>query len=136
MFHDYRGICTIACTSRKMVRASTSFREAVERRDPHRLIEPTEESEVSASESVSQDKLQAVFLAFLHSSTELIPFPFPRIELQELDPEKVNALRVISARASLGKPFAAGGSHSMHRGIDVSLRCDFQAVGFVWKVQP
>jgi alpha-galactosidase len=116
-------------TSRRMIDAYKSIRETVQRGDLYRLVEPIGGSEVSATESVAADKHQAVLFAFLHSSTEL--YPFPRLKLQGLDSEKVYTLRSIHGKASNGTPASATGSYWMNKGIDVMLRGDFQAAAFV-----
>jgi len=116
-------------TSRKMIAEYKNIRETVQRGDLYRLISPTDGSEASVTESVSRDRQQAVLFAFLHSSTEL--YPYPRIFLRGLDPDRVYALRAIEGKASSDTPTSATGSYWMHRGIDVELRGDFQATAFV-----
>jgi alpha-galactosidase len=116
-------------TSRKMIEAYKSIRETVQRGDLYRLAAPTDGSEISVTESVATDKHQAALFAFLHSSTEL--YPFPRLHLRGLDPETLYTLRAISGKADDGTPASATGSYWMNYGIDVSLRGDFQAAAFV-----
>ena len=110
------------------------MRETVQRGDLYRLIAPTDGSAASVTESVAADKHQAVLFSFLHSSTE--QYPFPRIKLQGLDPEKVYILRSIQGKAAEGTPASASGAYWMYRGIDVMLRGDFQAAAFVLETLP
>jgi len=116
-------------TARKMVAAYKAIRETMQRGDLYRLVPPTNGSEVSVTESVAPDKHQAVLFSFLHSSTEL--YPFPRIYLRGLDPERTYTLRSIYGKVSNDTPTSATGSYWMHKGIDVNLRGDFQAAAFV-----
>ncbi len=121
-------------TAQKMIADYKSIRETVQRGDLYRLQQPTDGSEVSVTESVSTNKQQAVLFAFLHSSTEL--YPFPRIYLRGLDAEKVYNLRAIYGNAHHDTPASATGSYWMNHGIDVDLRGDFQAAAFALEVQP
>lgn len=121
-------------TSRRLIEAYKSVRETVQRGDLYRLIAPTDGSAASVTESVAADKHQAVLFSFLHSSTE--QYPFPRIKLQGLDPEKVYILRSIQGKAAEGTPASASGAYWMYRGIDVMLRGDFQAAAFVLETLP
>jgi len=116
-------------TSQKMIAEYKNIRETVQRGDLYRLISPTDGSEASVTESVSRDRQQAVLFTFLHSSTEL--YPYPRVFLRGLDTERVYALRSIYGKASDDTPASATGSYWMHHGIDIDLRGDFQAAAFV-----
>lgn len=120
--------------ARTMVAAYKSIRETVQRGDLYRLIAPTEGSEASVTESVASDKNQAVLFAFLHSSTEL--YPFPRVYLRGLDPDRMYALQPIHGKANERTPASASGSYWMHHGIDVNLRGDFQAAAFILQATP
>ena len=115
-------------TARKMIAAYKEIRQTIQRGDLYRLQAPTGGSETSVTESVSRDRQHAVFFAFLHSSAEL--YPFPRVYLQGLDPEKTYGLRSIHGKVSEGTPQTASGAYWMHHGVDVALRGDFQAAAF------
>jgi alpha-galactosidase len=95
----------------------------------YRLISPQHDSEYSATESVSLDKQQAVLFAFLHSSGK--GYPFPRVHLRGLDPARQYRLRSIHNAKAQDAPEVASGSYWMSHGIDILLRGDFQAAGFV-----
>lgn len=114
-------------TAKKMVEAYKSIRETVQRGSLYRLMSPRE-GEQSVTESVSRDGRQAVTFAFLHSSTQ--NYPFPRIHLRGLDENATYALNPLAGKVSSDTPASASGAYWMHRGIDVELRGDFQAMAF------
>src|SRR6202021_932461 len=89
-----------------------------------RLISPANGSEFSATETVSPDKSQAVFFAFVHSTQE--GRGFPRLQLLGLDPRATYALGSIEGKAAEGTPAEASGAGWMNHGIEVALRGDFQ----------
>jgi alpha-galactosidase len=112
-----------------MISAYKQVRETVQHGSLYRLISPQHDSEYSATESVSLDKQQAVLFTFLHSSQK--GYPFPRVYLRGLDPNKRYHLRFIHSAKALDAPEVASGSYWMNHGINVLLRGDFQAAGFV-----
>jgi alpha-galactosidase len=114
-------------TAKKMVDAYKSIRETVQRGSLYRLMSPRD-GEQSVTESVSQDGKQAVTFAFLHSSTQ--NYPFPRIYLRGLDENATYSLSPITGKVTSDTPASASGAYWMHRGIDVRLRGDFQAMAF------
>jgi len=116
-------------TAKKLVAEYKTIRKTVQRGDLYRLISPRDGSERSATLSVSPDRKQAVLFAFAHSTTKLDPLP--RIQLRGLDPKATYTLRAMSGLADPATPAKASGAYWMEYGIDVWLRGDFQAAGFV-----
>ncbi len=115
-------------TAKDLVAKYKSIRETVQRGDLYRLVEPRKGSEISVTESVARDRSQAVIFAFLHSSTEL--YPFPRTYLLGLDETAVYRLTTLAGELSPDTPQTASGAFWMHHGVDVRLRGDFQAAAF------
>jgi alpha-galactosidase len=115
--------------AKDMIAAYKQARETVQHGSLYRLISPQHDSEYSATESVSLDKQQAVLFAFLHSSGK--GYPFPRVHLRGLDPARQYRLRSIHNAKAQDAPEVASGSYWMSHGIDILLRGDFQAAGFV-----
>jgi alpha-galactosidase len=95
----------------------------------YRLVSPRKGSPHSVTESVSNDGKQAVLFAFLHSSST--GSGYPGIQLRGLDPEARYRMRAIEGKAQAGTPEEASGAYWMSRGIDLSLRGDFQAAAVV-----
>jgi alpha-galactosidase len=62
-------------TAKRMISAYKQVRETVQHGALYRLVSPRGGSEQSVTESVAEDKGQAVVFAFLHSSTMQYPFP-------------------------------------------------------------
>jgi alpha-galactosidase len=116
-------------TAKRLVAEYKTIRKTVQRGDLYRLISPRDGSERSATLSVSGDRKQAVLFAFVHSTTKLDPLP--RIQLRGLDPKATYALRSIAGAADPATPAQASGAYWMEYGVDVALRGDFQAAGFV-----
>jgi alpha-galactosidase len=115
-------------TAKRMIAQYKSIRETIQRGLLYRLIEPVDGSEQSATEYVSRDGWQTVLFAFLHSSSEL--YPFPRLYLRGLDPAAVYRLSAMDGKLSDNSPVEASGAYWMQHGIDVDLRGDFQAAAF------
>lgn len=114
--------------ARTMIDVYKGVRETVQRGSLYRLMS-SREGEHSVTESVSRDGKQAVTFAFLHSSTQL--HPFPRIYLRGLREDTIYKLRVIAGKPEDDTPQTATGAYWMHHGVDVALRGDFQAAMFV-----
>jgi alpha-galactosidase len=114
--------------ARKMVSAYKDIRETVQRGSLYRLITPEHDREESVTETVARDGRQVVAFAFLHSSSEL--YPFPRIQLRGLDEGATYSISAFSGTLAKDTPHAASGSYWMHHGLDVNLRGDFQSMGF------
>src|SRR6202035_4932257 len=68
---------------KRMVAQYKTIRETIQRGSLYRLITPEHDSEQSVTESVSRNGHQAVVFAFLHSSSEV--YPFPRLFLPGLN---------------------------------------------------
>jgi alpha-galactosidase len=115
-------------TAASLIAAYKGIRETVQHGSLYRLLSPENGSEVSATESVSLDRKQAVLFAFLHSSQ--MGYPFPRVWLHGLDPKTSYKVTAIAGSLADGTPTVASGSYWMAHGIDVSLRGDFQAAAF------
>jgi len=115
-------------TAERMISQYKSIRETVQRGLLYRLLEPTHGSEQSATEYVSRDGRQTVVFAFLHSSTEL--YPYPRLYLRGLKPDARYRLNAMDGKVAAGTPGEASGSYWMNHGIDVDLIGDFQAAAF------
>jgi alpha-galactosidase len=115
-------------TAKRLIAAYHQVQKTIVQGDLYRLISPTNGSEFSATESVSHDKSQAVFFAFVHSTQE--QRGFPRLQLLGLDPAAEYSLSGIEGDAAPGTPATASGAWWMHHGIDIVLRGDFQAAAF------
>jgi alpha-galactosidase len=121
-------------TARRLVKEYRGIRETVQHGSLYRLISPRNGSEYSATQSVAQDHTQAVLFAFLHSSS--LHYPFPRVQLQGLDPALRYRPRSIAGLAAADTPASASGAYWMAHGIDLVLKGDFQAAGFVFEREP
>jgi alpha-galactosidase len=115
-------------TAKAMVAEYKAIRETVQHGELYRLISPENNSEQSVTESVSRDGKQAAVFAFLHSSTQL--YPFPRISLRGLDENRMYTIGAFSGKLASGTPTTASGTYWMQRGVDLELRGDFQAAMF------
>jgi len=115
-------------TAKRLIAAYHQVQKTIVQGDLYRLISPTNGSEFSATETVSSDKSQAVFFAFVHSTQE--QRGFPRLQLLGLDPAAEYSLSSIDGDAAPGTPATASGAWWMHHGIDILLRGDFQAAAF------
>jgi alpha-galactosidase len=115
-------------TAKKMIAQYKSIRETIQRGRLYRLIEPTNGSEQSVTQSIAPDGRQSVVFAFLHSSTE--NYPFPRLYLRGLDANAVYRVQTMDGKLDPDTPQEASGAYWMHHGVDVLLRGDFQAAAF------
>jgi len=115
-------------TAKKMVAQYKQIRSTIQRGALYRLISPQNNSEYSVTETVAEDRHQAVTFAFLHSSQ--MQYPFPRIHLRGLDPKMTYHLNVLEGKVSEETPGSASGTFWMNRGVDVDLQGDFQAAAF------
>ena len=116
-------------TAKKMIAAYKDVRETVQHGSLYRLVSPQDNSPYSATENVSQDRKQAVLFAYLHSSE--FGFEYPRLFLQGLDPAAKYTVRSIYGALAVDTLTTASGDYWMHHGVDVVMRGDFQAAGFV-----
>lgn len=115
-------------TARTMIAQYKTIRNTVQRGLLYRLIQPVDGSEQSATEYVSRDGHQVVVFAFLHSSSEL--YPYPRLYLRGLDPDAMYRSKPMDGNLAAGTPAEASGAWWMHHGVDVDLMGDFQAAAF------
>lgn len=115
-------------TAKRLIAAYHSVQRTIVRGDLHRLISPRDGSQLSATESVSSDKTQAVVLAFANATTEGRGFPL--LQLQGLDPDAQYKLSWIEGKAWPGTPETASGAWWMRHGLQLDLRGDFQASAF------
>jgi alpha-galactosidase len=114
--------------AKAMVAEYKTIRETVQRGELYRLMTPENNNQHSVTETVSRDGTQVVTFAFLHSSTEL--YPYPRILLQGLDEHAMYGIKAFAGQLAAGTPAIASGAYWMHHGLDVELRGDFQAAAF------
>ena len=114
--------------AKRLIAAYHAVQRTIVRGDLYRLISPRDNSQFSATESVSADKAQAVVFAFANATTEGRGFPL--LKLQGLDPEAAYALTWIEGKAYPDTPAKASGRWWMGHGIQLELRGDFQAVAF------
>jgi alpha-galactosidase len=115
-------------TAKRLIAAYHSAQRTIVRGDLYRLISPRNDSEFSATETVSADKSQAVVFAFTHSTQEGRGFPL--LQLEGLDPEAEYALTWIEGKGRAGTPPSASGAWWARHGIQLDLRGDFQAAAF------
>jgi len=115
-------------TAKRLIDAYHQVQKTITQGDLYRLISPTNGSEFSATETVSPDKSQAVFFAFVHSTQT--GRGFPRLQLLGLDPSATYALSSIEGKTSEETPKEASGAWWMNHGIDLNLRGDFQGAAF------
>jgi alpha-galactosidase len=116
-------------TARQWIVDYKRIRETVQHGSLYRLISPQQNSEDSATESVSLDKKQAVLFAFLHSSQNTLAYP--TIQVRGLDPDVIYRLEPLHHAISDG-PRSASGRYWMGHGIVPYLNGDFKAVAFLF----
>jgi alpha-galactosidase len=105
------------------------IRETVQRGSQYQLVSNANNSPYSASESVAQDKHQAVLFAYLHSSRN--GYAYPRLFLQGLDPKSNYTVSSLSGKLAAETPGMASGAYWMRHGVDIDMLGDFQASAFV-----
>jgi alpha-galactosidase len=115
-------------TAKRLIAAYHSAQRTIVRGELYRLISPRDGSEFSATETVSNDKSQAVVFAFTHSTQEGRGLPLQ--QLQGLDAEAEYKLTWIEGKARPGTPASASGAWWMRHGLRLDLRGDFQAAAF------
>ena len=114
--------------AKRLISSYHEVQKTIAQGDLYRLISPTQGSEFAATETVSPDKSQAVFFAFVHSTQE--GRTFPRLQLLGLDPSASYTLTGIEGKAVEGTPARASGDWWMNHGIDLALKGDFQGAAF------
>jgi len=115
-------------TAKRLIAAYHSVQRTIVRGDLYRLISPRDNSEVSATETASQDKNQAVVFAFVNATNKGRGFPL--LQLKGLDPDGQYRLSWIEGKSSPGTPESASGAWWMRHGIQLMLRGDYQAAAF------
>ncbi|WP_263416421.1 alpha-galactosidase [Terriglobus albidus] len=118
--------------AQKMIAAYKTVRQTVQQGDLYRLMSPRE-GEQAATESVSRDGKQVAVFAYLHSSTQM--YPYPRLYLRGLDENAMYELHPVAGKVNEGTPVKATGAYWMHHGVDLALRGDFQAAMFTLERQ-
>jgi len=114
--------------AKRLIAAYHSVQRTIVRGDLFRLISPRDGSEFSSTETVSNDKNQAVVFAFAHSTQKGRGFPL--LQLQGLEPDAEYKLSWIEGKARPGTPASASGAWWMRHGLQLELRGDFQAAAF------
>jgi alpha-galactosidase len=114
--------------AKQMIAGYKGIRETVQRGSLYRLIPPSADNELAATEYVSPDTKSAVLFASLHS--QQMQYPPPTIFPLALDPKATYTLHAIYGKLSPGSPRQASGAYWMGRGIDVQLSGDFDAAAF------
>jgi alpha-galactosidase len=115
-------------TAKRLIAAYHQVQKTITQGQLYRLISPTNGSEFSATETVSPDKSQAVFFAFVHSTQE--GRGFPRLQLLGLDPAAEYTLTSIEGKTLPGTPEHASGAWWVNHGVDIDLHGDFQGAAF------
>ena len=115
-------------TAKRLISAYHSVQRTIVRGDLYRIISPRNGSQMSATETVSSDKNQAVVFAFANATTEGRGFPL--LQLQGLDPSAEYKLTFIEGKALPGTPETASGAWWTNHGLQLDLRGDFQAAAF------
>jgi len=110
-------------TAKLLIAEYKQIRAMVQQGALYRLVSPLDGSNVSSTESVSQDGRSAVVFAFLHS--QQMGYPFPTLYLQGLQPDTVYSIRALSGTLPKDTPARASGAFWMHQGIRLTLTGDF-----------
>jgi alpha-galactosidase len=115
-------------TAKRLITAYHSVQRTIVRGDLYRLISPRDGSEFSSTETVSNDKKQAVVFAFSRSTQKGREFPL--LQLRGLDPDAEYKLGWIEGKARPDTPASASGAWWMRHGIQLELKGDFQGGAF------
>jgi alpha-galactosidase len=115
-------------TAKRLIAAYHSVQKTIVRGDLYRLISPRDNSEMSATETVSGDKSQVVVFAFANATNKGRGFPL--LQLRGLDPDAEYKVGWIEGKSSLGTPDSASGAWWMRHGLQLALRGDYQATAF------
>jgi len=115
-------------TAKRLIAAYHSVQRTIARGDLYRLISPRDGSKSSATETVSDDKAQAVVFAFSNATEEGVGFP--ALQLEGLDPTAEYGLTWIEGKARLGTPATASGAWWMNHGLQPDMKGDYQAAAF------
>ena len=115
-------------TAKRLISAYHSVQRTIVRGDLYRLISPRNGSQMSATETVSSDKNQAVVFAFATATRQGRGFPL--LQLEGLDPDAEYKLGWIEGKAQPETPASASGAWRMRHGLQLDLRGDYQAAAF------
>ena len=115
-------------TAKRLISAYHAVQRTIVRGSLYRLISPRNGSEFSSTETVSDDKRQAVVFGFSHSTQK--GRGFPPLQLKGLDPAAEYKLSWIEGKALPATPQSASGAWWMNHGIQLDLKGDFQAGAF------
>ena len=115
-------------TAKRLISAYHSVQRTIVRGDLYRLISPRNGSQMSATETVSSDKNQAVVFAFANATRQGRGFPL--LQLEGLAPDAEYKLGWIEGKARPETPASASGAWWMRHGLQLDLRGDYQAAAF------
>ncbi|WP_420238457.1 alpha-galactosidase [Telmatobacter bradus] len=117
-------------TAKRLIAAYHQIQPTIVQGNLYRLISPRENSDFSATESVSQNQTQAVVFAFIHATQEGRSFPL--LKLQGLDPQAIYALTPIEGSLQPNTLTTASGAYWMNHGLyfGENFRGDYQAAAF------
>ena len=121
-------------TARQLITEYKQIRKMVQQGVLYRLVSPRDSSNVSSTESVSQDGRSAVLFAFLHS--QQMRYPFPTLYLQGLQPDTVYSVRALNGTLPKDIPAQASGAFWMHEGIRLALTGDFSGQAVLLTAKP
>jgi alpha-galactosidase len=113
--------------ARRLTAFYKTIRATVQHGELYRLQSPLG-SETSQTEYVSQDRSQAVLLAYLHS--QRYGLAYPTVRLEGLDPESMYRVRPLDAAKYAGQTTIQG-SVLMGAGIELNLGGDYDATALV-----
>ena len=115
-------------TAKRLIAAYHSVQKTIVQGDLYRLMNPRDNSELSATETVSNDKGQAVVFAFVNATNKGRGFPL--LQLRGLDPTAEYKLSWIEGKSWPNTPDTASGAWWMNHGIQLMLKGDYQAAAF------
>jgi len=114
--------------AKQMIASYKTIRETVQDGKLYRLIPPSADNELAATEYVSPDTKSAVLFAALHS--QQMQYPPATIFPLALDPKASYTPHAIYGKLSPDSPQQASGAYWMGHGINVALSGDFDAAAF------
>ena len=115
-------------TAKRLIAAYHSVQKTIVQGDLYRLMNPRDNSELSVTETVSNDKGQAVVFAFVNATNKGRGFPL--LQLRGLDPTAEYKLSWIEGKSWPDTPDTASGAWWMNHGIQLMLKGDYQAAAF------
>jgi len=115
-------------TAKRLIAAYHSVQKTIVQGDLYRLMNPRDNSELSVTETVSNDKCQAVVFAFVNATNKGRGFPL--LQLRGLDPTAEYKLSWIEGKSWPDTPDTASGAWWMNHGIQLMLKGDYQAAAF------